>query len=245
MKNVVLLVPVAFVLGGLVGYVGPYEELRAIKESRETVVRESRPARANGFGAFAQMVKIPDVATRRSRPAASRQEASEEMASASNSVARAESLANHRDASNPKRLRAHESGSDLRVRIEEAADLWRARTEIVRSSAISKLGLDAAGATALDTAVATMNERLHDSVSALAEQLAASEEMTPELGVRLMGDLSTTLAETYEMIGASVGEERRADVSKLQLIEFVDPTVAEPLIAVQEKLEGFGQGEPR
>ena len=70
-----------------------------------------------------------------------------------------------------------------------------------------------------------------------ADEIAAAKTMTPELGVRLMGDLSTSLAETYDAIGACVGEELRGQVSDLQLVDFVDPSVAEPLIAVQDKID--------
>lgn len=244
MKNAVLFVPLAFVLGGLVGYVGPFEELRELKARPSDAPRETRAPRTDGFGAFAEMVRIPPVATRRPRRAAAPRP--QEPAETPEAVARTTSVEEPRVAPKRKPPRGFESDADLRARIEEASDLWRTRTELVRTSAVSRLGLDAVGATALDAAVATMNERLHDSISTLAEQLAEADEMTPELGVRLMGDLSATLAETYETIGANVGDDRRAEVSKLQLIEFVDPAVAEPLIGVQDKLEGaFRPGAAR
>ena len=63
--------------------------------------------------------------------------------------------------------------------------------------------------------------------------------MTPELGVRLMGDVSTALAETYDAIGACVGEGKRDEVSNMNLADFIDPSVAEPFVAVQDKLEAF------
>jgi len=63
-----------------------------------------------------------------------------------------------------------------------------------------------------------------------------------------MGDLSTTLAETYDAVGACVGEDLRGEVSNLNLADFIDPSVAEPLIAVQGKLDGgmgLGKGSSR
>ena len=58
----------------------------------------------------------------------------------------------------------------------------------------------------------------------------------------LMGDLCTTLAESYDEIGQCVGEDRRGEISSLELHNFVDPSVAEPLISVQGKLGGLGMG---
>ena len=84
-----------------------------------------------------------------------------------------------------------------------------------------------------------MNDEILSSVRTIAETLAEEEAMTPELGVRLMGDLSATVAQTYERIGECAGEKRRADVSRLNLTDFIDPMVAEPLIGVQHKLDVF------
>ena len=102
---------------------------------------------------------------------------------------------------------------------------------------LGKAELDAAGAAKMDETLTAMNERIRESMQAIAETLAAQEEMTPELGFRLMGDLSATLADTYDALGEVAGAAHRAEVSKLTLVDFVDPMVAEPLIAVQDKLE--------
>jgi hypothetical protein len=55
----------------------------------------------------------------------------------------------------------------------------------------------------------------------------------------MMGDLSTAMAEAYDRIGECAGKEFRGEVSKLNLVDFVDPSVAEPLIEVQHKLDAF------
>ena len=87
-----------------------------------------------------------------------------------------------------------------------------------------------------------MNEKLRESMQLVADEIASAKSMTPELGVRLMGDLSTSLAETYDAIGACVGEDMREEVSGLEIFNFIDPSVAEPLIAVQDKIEANGPG---
>ncbi len=230
--------PLAFVAGGLVGAYGPSEELRTREEraSEEKAVAEAKPKSAGAFGSFAQIVNIPDEAKRprrlrpRAKPAAVASTNAEESASGS-----AESVAaTPAPVKKPERRLAPE---DLRARIDEASELWRTRIEIARASAVEKLGLDDAGVAAFDEAVASMNERLRDSLQIVADQIASAEEMTPELGIRLMGDVSTSLAEAYDAIGVCAGEGKRADVSKLNMADFIDPSVAEPFVSVQDKLE--------
>ena len=119
--------------------------------------------------------------------------------------------------------------------------MWRTRIEIARASAIEKLGLDEKGAAAFDDAIDDMNAKLRESIQIVADSIASSQEMTQELGIRFMGDISTSLAEGYDSLRACVGEDRKDDVSRLQLTDFIDPSVGEPLIAVQDKLEDFGE----
>ena len=130
---------------------------------------------------------------------------------------------------------------DLRARIDEAAELWRTRIEIARASAIDKLGLDDKGAEAFNDAIEDMNAKLRESVQIVADKVASSESLTPELGIRLMGDIATSLAETYDSLATCVDVEHRGEVSRLELTSFIDPSVGEPLIAVQDKLEDFGE----
>ena len=102
-----------------------------------------------------------------------------------------------------------------------------------------KLGLDAAGGERFDAVLDGMNEQLYDTMQSLATLIAQQGKMTPELGLRMMGDATTIMAETYEKLGACVPDARRGEVSEMQVFEFIDPGVAEPLIAVQDKLEKF------
>ena len=83
-----------------------------------------------------------------------------------------------------------------------------------------------------------MNGRLRESMQAIADALVNEEEMTPEIGVRLMNDISAAMVETYDQIGGCVDGAKRGDVAQLNLAEFIDPSVAEPLVAVQDKLDG-------
>lgn len=240
MKSTAVLLPIAFVVGGIVGAWGPVEELRALK-ARPTAENRSGK-KPQSFDAFAKMMNIPDVAKKR-RPAAVAH-GPEKRAGKTNAVAAVKSVRKETAGAGKKPPQTI-NPEDLRARIEEAAELWRTRSELVRANAVKKLALDAAGEERFDAAVERMNAELRSSIQMIADALANEEEMTAELGVRLMGDLSTTLAETYDRIGDGLDEEGRNKVSHLQLVELVDPSVAEPLIDVQHKLEALPIRRPR
>ena len=247
--------PLVFIAGGLVGYYGPAEELRSrdVREKEEKT--KAKPK--NAFGSFTELVNIPDVAKRPRRVkdtelstnttavAGRLGEAPLPGESAGGRVGDAplpgESASGRvGDAPLPEKRR-RVAPEDLRARIDEAAEMWRTRIEIARASAIEKLGLDEKGAAAFDDAIDDMNAKLRESIQIVADSIASSQEMTQELGIRFMGDISTSLAEGYDSLRACVGEDRKDDVSRLQLTDFIDPSVGEPLIAVQDKLEDFGE----
>ena len=222
--------PLAFVVGGLIGAYGPTEELRTREErvEAENTKAKAKQKSTGAFGSFAQIVNIPDEAKRPRRPR--RTPKDDKPAASTNSAESAE-----RGRRPEKRL----SPEDLKARIDEAADLWRTRIEVAKASAVSKLGLGDAGKASFEEALDAMNDRLRESAQIVADQIASAERMTPELGVRLMGEVSTALAETYDAIGACAGEGKRDEVSNMNLADFIDPSVAEPFVAVQDKLEAM------
>lgn len=236
MNKAIVLLPLAFVVGGVVGYWNNAEDVRLYKEKAAAAERQAasgQKANADGFGSFAQMVQIPKEAKRprRRKPAPSE---GGEAAAQTNDVSAVEAEA---EDSAPQQDFKPE---DLRARIEEAADLWRARIDVAKAAAIEKLGLDAAGQEKFEASLAAMNDRIRDSLQTIADAVANDEKMTHEINVRLMGDIATAIAETYDGIGECVDESRRGEVSEMMLLEFIDPSVAEPLISVQDKIEGFG-----
>lgn len=240
--SVLVWLPLAFIVGGLVGAYGPTEELRTREEraDAEKAKAKARQKASGAFGSFAQIVNIPDEAKRPRRPhrkpdvnAATNAEESAEVATD------VDASPTNAHAARESRPEGRLSPEDLKARIDEAADLWRTRVEIAKTSAVAKLGLDDAGVAAFDEAIAAMNDRLRESVQIVADQIASAEEMTPELGIRLMGDVSASLAEAYDAIGACAAEGKRGDVSRLNMADFIDPSVAEPFVSVQDKLEAM------
>ena len=246
MKSFIWL-PIACVAGVIIGAWGPREELRALKESAEAERKQPQNA-AEGFQAFARMANIPEEAkhARRRRP-----DAKPLFATTNRPLAQAVAMTNAPTATQavetavaattnaPPRKRERLSPEDLRARIEEAQELWRTRVELARARWQEKLNLDAAAGERFDAALDSMNEQLYDTMQTMATLLSQQDKMTPELGLRMMGDATTIMAETYEKLGACVPADRRGEVSEMQVFEFIDPGVAEPLIAVQDKLDRF------
>ena len=233
---VIVWLPLVFIAGGLVGYYGPAEELRSrdVREKEEKT--KAKPK--NAFGSFTELVNIPEVA-KRPRRVKDTEPATNTTAVATTSDEQPKGTNATAEATAPRRKRV--APEDLRARIDEAAELWRTRIEIARASAIDKLGLDDKGAESFNDAIEDMNAKLRESIQIVADRVASSESLTHELGVRLMGDIATSLAEAYDAIGTCVDEDHRGEVSRLELTNFIDPSVGEPLIAVQDKLEDFGE----
>ena len=231
---VIVWLPLVFIAGGIVGYYGPAEELR----SRDVREQEAKAKPKNAFGSFTELVNIPEVA-KRPRRVKDTEPATNTTAVVATADEQPEGTNATDEATAPRRKRV--APEDLRARIDEASELWRTRIEIARASAIEKLGLDDKGAEAFNDVIEDMNAKLRESMQIVADRVASAEAMTPELGIRLMGDISTSLAEAYDTIGTCVDEGHRDEVSRLELISFIDPSVGEPLIAVQDKLEDFGE----
>lgn len=241
-----LWIPLSCLIGFIAGAWGAKEELRAYQESVKQ--ERSRSAKkAGGFDTFANLVKIPEM-TRRPRklksPAANRKTARKEngVAAAGNPPEDTRSATNAvADAAAPRKVPPRRSVEDLGVRIEEAQELWRTRVDVVRAQWKERLKLSGEKERTFDTALQDMNERLYDSIAAVADLIAESDTMSPELGLRLVGETTAIMAETYDRIGACVPADMRSEVSSMQMVDFIDPGVAEPLVGVQGKLEDLGR----
>ena len=251
-SKILLWLPLACLVGFLVGSWGAHDELRSYQESVKAGQKKTS-GKAAGFDTFASMVKIPEMARRPRRSKRPAKKTTVALGTNAVSVAAAKKDSGGDAAStNAPAASAAENGpsrrftpDDLRLRIEEAQELWRTRVDVVRAQWKDKLKLSDEAEAAFDAALQDMNDRLYDSVATVAEMISGSESMSPELGLRLVGETTAIMAETYDKIGACVPQEMRSDVSSMQIVDFVDPGVAEPLIRVQGKLEAFGQSMGR
>ena len=227
-------IPLSAIVGVIAGSWGPREDLAKFKEGVREERTQKKVSGTAGFDAFARLASIPDVAKRRPKARTNGVESVEGV----EGVVKVEGVETNGVETAAQR-RPKWSREDLAARIEEAAELWNTRVELAKTQWKGRLGIgDGAASASFDSAVATMNEALRDTMEAFAGEIENAGKMTPELGLRMMGDLSRNLAEAYDAIGAAVPPERRAEVSEIPVHEFIDPMVAEPLIGVQDKLEG-------
>ena len=239
------LLPFVMVLGVMVGRWLPQNELRTSKPPPKPA--EQPAPRNDAFNSLTRMVQIPDRAKPpprdRARPPspAPTLEEGEGGEGESLSAPREETFRERRRRERREWMEREEfAPEDLRARIDEARDLWATRVAIARDLAVEKLNLTEAGGEVFDGVISQMNESFVSTVQALANELKAGGEMTPELGARVVSALSATMVETYNGLAEALPPEKHGDVSKMELTDFIDPAVIEPLIDVQDKLQGFG-----
>ena len=225
--------PVAALAGVVVGSWSSQEELQAYRDlgSRAAMRGEAKGKNA-GLDAFTRMVRIPDVANTR-KPATRSAVRSEISVTNRSAAVRKEKIDLGEDAEDSAPVKP----KDLGARIEEAQSLWGARVDVARAQWKARLKLEGAAADSFDSALQEMNERLYESVAELAEIVDDQGKLTPETGLRLMGETATVMAGAYDRIGACVAPELRGDVSEINMVDFIDPGVAEPLVGVQDKLD--------
>lgn len=232
MKNW-FLIPLAAVVGLVVGVWSSQSDLAALKDAK--VVRQARAesSEKGGFGAITQLVNIP-ARTRASRPPLPPETNSVAVAAASGEAGRRRRHAASRV------WRAE----DLKDRIEEAKDLWRTRSELAKSQWKAKLEVGGESERRFDETVDAMNADLRDLMGEFADEVERARTITPELGVRMLGAVTRTLSEGYDALGECVDPSARGEISNLPLHEFIDPSVIEPMIRVQDYVEpaGFENG---
>jgi len=232
------LVPLAALVGLAVGTWGARDDMARAKDMRETSADSRKASDAAGFGAFAKMVNIPDVARRPSRGGRGMPSPQNEQP-VGQDERQATNAAPAEAASSQPPVRKPLSPDDLRARIDEAADLWRTRVEIAKAQWTAKLGLsDDAQIKAFEASLSKMNDSLFDTMQAMALEIEKAGKVTPELSLRLMGDASAVMADAYDGIATLLPAEKRSSVSEMPIFEFIDPSVAEPLIGVQDKIDG-------
>lgn len=128
---------------------------------------------------------------------------------------------------------------NLESQLDAARELWEVRSDAARSSFLSRTGLTSNHAIDFDVMMAAMNLRLQASFEKLADRLSAGENMTPELGIRALNELTSALTLTYDELDRKLPFGWRESAGdEFDLTDFVNPSVAEPLIPIESKLNG-------
>jgi len=231
------LLPFVMVFGVVVGRYLPKDELRTAKPAPKPV---EQPARNDSLNNLTRMIQIPDRASRPPRRAPEPQENAvvpEATGEAAAEVAEATTRERHR---REWRERREFSPDDLRARVDEAKELWATRVEIARAQALDKLGITQEGrAVVFDDAINHMNESFMFTLQALADELRNGAELSPELGARVVSEMSATMVAAYDDLMQALPPEKHGDISNMTLTDFIDPGVVEPLIDVQDKFQNI------
>lgn len=227
-------IPVALLLGLALGAWPAKNELKQLREETEKLRKEakSRAAGAGTLGQLTQIMRIPDQAPP-PKPAAAKP-------AATNTAAAADGDATNR----PPRRRPPfaemrpRPGDDrsMRERIDAGMDAWRMRSDIARNNFVSKAGFDAAQAAQFDVLTQAMNLRLKDRLGKFAGEVKDGKKITPESGARIINDLSGAVVMTYDEMDRTLPAWREGDVGRFDMADFIDPSVAEPLIDIEGEI---------
>jgi len=246
-----LCLPFVLLLGLVIGGWAPKEELRASqKQVADLTAKLGDKSKDSRMDMFTSMVKIPERATKPVALSAApkvtktshRYSLTNAAAAAVTSVATTNAV-QKQPASEPPSKPALKP-EDMRARIDEAKELWKTRVEVARAQWIDRLKLSQDKTALFDQSINSMNEQLYSSMQNLADQLQASDTLTPETGTRAFNEMTSALVQAYDDLGAIIPEEQRGEAAKMELTDFIDPAVAEPLIAVQDKLEKLPKDRP-
>jgi hypothetical protein len=240
-----MLFPFVWMLGWGMGAWLPKVELRQTREALSVAQKalRDRAPRQGGLVGVTQMLGIPES---EGESETDNVAAEVDAVDASAVDSEPESLAVSADSDDdvpvaqvePRPRRSMQSG------IEQAMEVWDARSDIARSTFVSNVGLTDDGAAHFDVLLEAMNIRLAHSIEEFAEKVNAGAQIGEEDSIKLMRDLSTSVAFTYDELDASMPENWRESAgADFSATDFIDPAVALPLATVEGDLgEGFFRG---
>lgn len=226
-----LFVPVALVAGIALGGWAPRLEARRLKNELALARHTSRDTGTQVLGTLSQVMKIPSAPSARATP---------ETTSPSPAADGLDTAA--APDRTPSDMGAE---SDFGSRLEQAKELWRTRSELVRNTFAASTALNADQLARFDTLVAAMNLRIKTSIQSFAEQLRSQENLTPEDGIRLVNELSGHLVQAYGDLDQSMPPSWRAGSGGgLNISDLIDPSVAEPLVGLESRMDAMRGHRP-
>ena len=230
MKTAIIIV-LALLAGLVVGTWSVKADLRrAQKEVADLKEQLSRrpAARQTGLDGITSMLKIPMDAPVREEPA----NASTAAGAHSNRVALAFG------SGDTNGLRRHRHGSDretLRKQLDTAANAWKVRSDIARAGVLANTAASDDQSAQFDVAMAAMNLRLSNSVRTWVDYVKEQKDVTPETGIRMMNDLSSSLVFANDDLDRALPADWRDKAGpKFQVFDFVNPEVVMPLTEVED-----------
>lgn len=228
-------IPAALIIGIVVGGQGPKRDLERARAELEWLRAEARPRQVR-MDPVMQMVSFPapeptriETPPRASAPLLAENGDSEDEPLAATEIT--EPVAS--------------SAPSLEERLETARDLWQLRVDIARNTFVSRAALDRDAAARFDVLMAAMNLRIRGEFEAIAERIAEEEAFTPEDVTRMIHQITGALTLTYDELDRAMPLGwRSAAGTELDLFDFIDPSVAEPLLDVESLLDTLPERGP-
>ncbi|MBP7275073.1 MAG: hypothetical protein KBA51_02590 [Kiritimatiellae bacterium] len=230
-----IFLPVALVAGLVLGGWGPRQEVRRLNSELALAQTPARSSgRATALGALGQV--LPVATPERTEPLRPEPQPDADASAENPDAPEVEMESERVEPPDEETIRAG---------IDQAMEAWRLRSELVRNAFVANNALDASEAARFDTLVAAMNLRIRNDLQALADRLRADDSVTPEDGVRLINGLTSHLLQAYDdMDRAMPASWREASGEEFNLGDLVDPSVAEPLIGLEDRMRGPRGGPP-
>jgi hypothetical protein len=220
-----VLVPAALVVGLVLGGYAPRRDLQLVRAELEWL--QSQSGRRGGrLESLTQMVQIPAETPR------PRRVEPEPRDPASGDEPLAEPTA--QEVAAP----VQEETVTLAERLDTARELWALRSEMARNTFVSRAVLNPEEAARFDVLMDAMNIRIRDGFQNAVVAIESEGELTPERITRLLHEVTGALALTYDEMDRTLPAHwRQAAGRDLELFDFIDPSVAEPLLEVEGLLE--------
>jgi hypothetical protein len=235
-------IPVAFLFGLLIGSWAPRGDLR---KARRALVeaRRATGGERSGSGQFESVSRFLRIPQGREAPAG---QAGPPSGSAPVPPVGADPGVEVEDGSAGEDPAAEDRDQlldrfgrdDLQSRIDQATELWQMRADMARAAFVANTELDEAQAAQFDVLVASMNMRLRERLEAWAGELREADQAGPETGMRMINELTDTMVLTYDELDRTMPQDwRDRSGGSVDLTDFIDPSVATPLIGVESRLQ--------
>jgi hypothetical protein len=127
-----------------------------------------------------------------------------------------------------------ENQEDFKKAIDAARDIWLARSAQARQLLIEQLKLTEQEAREFDKLTKTMNEKLQKQIQKTVDSLKANDTFLPEDGMMMVHEISGVMLDVYSEADKVFPADWRYNVTEdSDLINFIDPEVALPLLTVK------------
>lgn len=119
--------------------------------------------------------------------------------------------------------------------IQAAQDMWKIRSTQAKQLLIENLNLTEDEAKQFDAITASMNDKLRKEIEQTVDTLKSQEVLLPENGLTLVNHISGILLDTYQEADQHFPEGWRDNMTEdTELLNFIDPSVALPLLDLED-----------